>query len=339
MKSLQAEIARRANVSQSTVSRALRNHPALPRETCERIQMMARQLGYAANPLLSAVLGSVRRRENGCFLGTLAFLTAHPDRNSWKNVATYRDFLQGAKKRASEQGFAIEAHWAADPELTGKRLSDILQARGILGVILGARGPEGSFPELQWEHFAVERIGLSQRAPRFHCVVNHQIHTVRLVAGQLADRGYKRIGLAISMWQNEAVDENWKAGFLVWQNSLPEKQCVPIHAPQTLAEEPFLEWLKHAKPDAVIAVNPAVIGWLKQAGYGVPGDMGVALLDWHDNYGNVAGADQNNLLVGAVAVDQLLGQLRRNERGIPAQPLTTLIESTWHEGYTVRKAP
>ncbi|MGH8017851.1 MAG: helix-turn-helix domain-containing protein [Opitutaceae bacterium] len=38
MKSLQREISRIAGVSQSTVSRALRNHPALPGETCERIQ-------------------------------------------------------------------------------------------------------------------------------------------------------------------------------------------------------------------------------------------------------------------------------------------------------------
>jgi LacI family transcriptional regulator len=59
------------------------------------------------------------------------------------------------------------------------------------------------------------------------------------------------------------------------------------------------------------------------------------LLDWHKQYGEIAGADQNNRLVGEAAVDILLGQLRRNERGLPAHPRTTLIKSSWRDGATV----
>ena len=40
------ELAQRAGVSHSTVSRALNNHPALSRETVERIQQLARELNY-----------------------------------------------------------------------------------------------------------------------------------------------------------------------------------------------------------------------------------------------------------------------------------------------------
>lgn len=40
------ELARQAGVSHSTVSRALNNHPALARETVERIQQLARELNY-----------------------------------------------------------------------------------------------------------------------------------------------------------------------------------------------------------------------------------------------------------------------------------------------------
>lgn len=40
------ELARQAGVSHSTVSRALHNHPALARETVERIQQLARELNY-----------------------------------------------------------------------------------------------------------------------------------------------------------------------------------------------------------------------------------------------------------------------------------------------------
>ncbi|WP_081721867.1 helix-turn-helix domain-containing protein [Geminisphaera colitermitum] len=53
-------IADRAKVSRMTVSRALRNHPSLPRKTCERIQKIATELGCRANPLVSALMAQLR---------------------------------------------------------------------------------------------------------------------------------------------------------------------------------------------------------------------------------------------------------------------------------------
>ena len=332
MSSLQTRIARRARVSQSTVSRALSNNPVLPRSTCRRIQAIARQMGYVPNPLVSSVFGAMRRRQSRTNLGTLAFLTAHATRNGWKSIATYRDFFVGAEERAAEQGFAIETHWAAEPGLTGTRLGGILAARGILGVIVSTRGSTEAFPELPWENFALVRIGLSQRRLPFHCAVNHQFQTARLVAGQLAARGYVRIGLAMTTWQNEASDQGWLGGFLVWQQSQPASRRLPVNLLPALTAETFLDWFGHHRPDAVISVNPDVAIWLRTTNHRVPEDVGVALLDWHDNYGDIAGADQNSRLAGSAAVDILLGQLRRNERGIPAHPHTLLIESSWREG-------
>lgn len=336
MKSLQREISQIAGVSQSTVSRALRNHPALPRETCERIQAIARKLGYQENPLLSAVLGSMRRGRRETYFGTLGFLTAHQSADGWREIATYRDFFQGAKDRAEQQGFKLESHWAADPALSGRRLTDILRARGITGLLLGSRSPDARFAELDWEQFAVVRLGFSWSNQRFHCVVNHQVHTVRLVASELAARGYRRVGLAISRWQNEAVEHNWLAGFLAWQHLLPAAERVPVHQPEQLEQAEFLKWFRRHRPDACIAVNPQVQDWLKSSGHALLADVGFALLDWHDDHCDFAGADQGNRLVGSAAVDVAVGILRRNERGMPEHPHITLTKSSWHEGDTVR---
>lgn len=336
MKSLQHEISVLAKVSQSTVSRALHNHPGLPRETRERIQAIAKRLGYEENPLLSAVLGSVRRGRRQTFFGTLAFLTAHQTADGWKGGATYRDFFQGAKERAELQGFKLEPHWAADPALSGRRLTDILKARGIIGLLLGSRSPDARFTEMDWGQFAVVRLGFSWSNQRFHCVVNHQVHTVRLVAAELAARGYKRIGLAVSQWQNEAVEHNWLAGFLAWQHLLPVKERVPVHLPEQLERAEFLKWYRQHLPDACIAVNPLARDWLVAAGRSVPKDVGFALLDWHEEHAGIAGAAQGNKLVGAAAVDVATGQLRRNERGMAEHPRITLIRSAWHDGNTVR---
>jgi LacI family transcriptional regulator len=336
MSSLQSRIARRARISQSTVSRALNNHPALPRATCKRIQQIARQLGYVPNPLVSSVFSAMRRRQNRMSLGTLAFLSAHPTLDGWKKVATYRDFFLGAQARAIKQGFGLETHWAMEPGITGPRLGAILQARGIGGVIVSSRGSKEDFPELPWDKFALVRLGVSQMKLPFHCVVNHQFNTARLVAGELAARGYARIGLAVTAWQNEVVDQGWLGGFLVWQQSQPAARRVPAKIFPELFEETFMDWFRRHRPDAIIAVNPDVIDVLRAAKYRVPEDVGAALLDWHDNYGDIAGADQNNQMVGSKAVDILLSQLHRNERGIPDHPYRMLIESSWRDGATVR---
>ncbi len=63
------DIARVANVSHTTVSRALRNHPALSEETTLRIRQIADELGYVPNDVArglktsrSGVLGVIVRR-------------------------------------------------------------------------------------------------------------------------------------------------------------------------------------------------------------------------------------------------------------------------------------
>jgi LacI family transcriptional regulator len=337
MNSRQHRIARIAKVSQSTVSRALHNDPALPRATCLRIQALARRLGYDPNPLISSVFANLRRRPGRPQLGTLAFLTAHATRDAWRKRGTDHDFFLGVRECAAQHEFAVEAHWAAEPGMSGPRLNAILRARGISGVILSTRDADQQFIELAWDQFAFVRIGPSQRDFPLHCVVNHHYRTVRLVAEQLASRGYARIGIALSRWQNDVADQNWLAGFLVWQQSQPIRNRVPAHWVADLSESAFLAWFERHKPDAVISVNPDVLQWLRSTGVATPEKVGAALLDWHDDCGDMAGANQNSRLVGSVAVEILLGQLRQNSRGLPDHPQTTLIESSWRDGATVRQ--
>jgi len=293
------------------------------------------QLGYTPNQFVSSVFAQVRRSSDRKQMGAMAFLTAHGTRNGWREIATYRDFFMGAKERAVEQGFSVEAHWAAEPGMTGPRLNAILRARGIKGVIVSTRSASEKPLEMAWDQFALVRVGLAQKHLPCHCAVNHQVATMRLVAERLASRGYTRIGLVLSRWQNEVADQNWLAGYMVWQSMQPARNRVPIHLPDELAAKPLIGWLRMHRPDALISVNPDVLHWIKAAGFEVPGKVAFALLDWHGDYGEIAGADQNNRQVGAAAVDILLGQLRRNDRGLPAHPRITLIKSSWRDGVTV----
>ena len=79
----------------------------------------------------------------------------------------------------------------------------------------------------------------------------------------------------------------------------------------------------------MLTISSAIIPWL--ADIGLSRDR-FALLDWHEeDHRGLSGMDQNTTKVGAAAVELLLAQIRRNERGFPESPQTVLIESTWRE--------
>jgi len=50
--------------------------------------------------------------------------------------------------------------------------------------------------------------------------------------------------------------------------------------------------------------------------------------------GQLSGFDQRHDLHGALAVDLVVGQILRNERGIPKNPHHLLVEGCWSEGYS-----
>ena len=47
-----------------------------------------------------------------------------------------RKVIAGARHRAEQVGFALEEFWTSDRGMTERRLAQIIQARGIVGVVL-----------------------------------------------------------------------------------------------------------------------------------------------------------------------------------------------------------
>jgi LacI family transcriptional regulator len=79
-------VADAAGVSRATVSRALRNHPAIPETTRVRIRKVAAKLGLCENPVLSEAMRHVRSRR-GLSREVVAFLTSHATREGWRQYS------------------------------------------------------------------------------------------------------------------------------------------------------------------------------------------------------------------------------------------------------------
>ncbi|MBC7369076.1 MAG: hypothetical protein H7343_20080 [Undibacterium sp.] len=102
-------------------------------------------------------------------------------------------------------------------------------------------------------------------------------------------------------------------------------------------ETAIMRWLQREKPDVLISPGgeqlPAL---LKRRGWRVPEDIGLAWLACTRPGHACSGVCQNGELIGATAVDTLINLVERNERGLPAQATTLMVEGLWNEGRTLR---
>lgn len=329
-------VARAASVSQATVSLALRNHAGVSRGTRERILAAAAQLGYRPNAVVSTLIARVRLGRPVRYRATIAALTFWPDRRTWRtdNLAWQR-FYNGARARAAELGFVLEEFWVPTATLTPQRLQSILDARRIESAVVFPAPQPARLP-LAWDRLATCEIGFMLEEPRLHRVAHDHYEAVRTALAELRRRGYRRIGLVVDGIIGEKVQRKWLAAFTVHRpESGPfERDCVLVAGPRD--QPAFAAWHAAYRPDAIIAGGPLpVADWLREAGVRVPEQVAVAgLSNFHEAAG-YAGVVEKSDLVGAAAVDAVVAQLQRNERGIPEHAKETYVKGVWRDGSTV----
>ena len=327
-------IARRLKVSKVTVSNAMRGGGRVSEKTRHRVLKAATELGYRPNPLVAALMSDLRRKRSGrrC---TLAFLNFFPGREDWREHPTFVQFHQGAERRANELGYRVEAHWQGEVEGNGRRLGNILYARGIPGVVIAPLPANAIRVDLDWSRLATVAIGHTFREFNPHRVSNHQFHSIRLAMDKLVERGLRRIGLIVPRMDDEKVENAWIAGFIATQLHHDLPSIAPL-ATANFNAKTAIPWIREQKLDAVVSTNHHLLRWMTEAKLRVPEDVSFVHLDWSAAKGAMAGVNQCSDLIGAAAVDLLIEQLNNNEIGVPARAKTVLIDGEWHDGPSMR---
>jgi LacI family transcriptional regulator len=102
----QDHIAARLNISRTTVSRSLANHPAISAETRARVLAVAEELGYRPSP------GRILRRhsKNPRSL-TIGVLVGIPAENVVVATATFPYIIKGIRDRAEIERVSIDIHY------------------------------------------------------------------------------------------------------------------------------------------------------------------------------------------------------------------------------------
>lgn len=331
-------IADAVGVSKSAVSLALRNDPRISQATRDRVQKAAQAMGYRRNPVVDSLMTQLRAGYQPSFQANLALVNCSPTRDLTQNH-TFRRLREGVLRRAEQLGYGVEEFWLQQPDMRPQRLKQIMETRGIHGIILiAALTPEtvGDGYAKFWYSFACSVIGVTHLKDNLNCASNDQYLTARNATRKVIELGYERPLLVVPSADDALLEDKFSAGFYSSTRHLPTKNRLNFVAFDRENPGKAVERIQKLKPDVVITNKIELYDVLLDSGIRVPEDLGLVHLDWHDGISHLSGMRQNNRVVGSAGVDLVVGQLQKNEFGAQEFPQVVQIESKWVDGTTLR---
>lgn len=329
-------IAEACGVSTSTVSRALAEHPAVLPATRELIAAAAKRHGYTRNDLVGQVMSHLRVGGTQRFVGNLAMIHV-PSPGQPRLVPSQRRIIAGAQARAKELGFQLYEFSLGRDGLDVAGYARVLRARGVQGIIFLYSEPSPAMTDFPRQDYAMVEIDFGQREPILHTVCLDHHLTLTSSLARLQQLGYRRIGLFVTRFKDQRIEHRWSGSFASFQRHARDVGKVPILIADEIGEREFMQWYRSSRPDLVVGHIDDAIGWLERAGVAVPAKTAFFNLNWNERHHPCAGIDVRLELQGSVAVETLIAQIQRGERGLPENPRTIMIKGRWMDGPSLRR--
>lgn len=326
-------LARRAGLSVAAVSYALRGSPKVSAETIRRVRELAERLGYRPNARVSELMTHIRTARPARRGDVLALVWLEGRRGELDEFG--RAVLAGATRRAESRGFLAESFWMEEVEGSERRLAGILRARGVAGVVF-APVRERTRVELDWpwEEFPLAVVGMAEWNQPVSRAGHHHFEAMRLALRGLAAAGARRPACWLDREADERAHRGWRAAWLASDITGAARRLRLDEGASARrggrAEEAPAAWLRRVAPDALVVSHVKELELLRAAGWrGAP--ERTALLAWHPGL-EACGVDQGYDVIAESAVELVVAQLHRNERGLPDPPRMLLFPGRWRDG-------
>lgn len=330
------EIAAAARVSVMTVSLVLREQGRVSEAMRQKVKQTADQLGYRPDPALSALMTYRHERQTVRDYQTLAFVSNFSTQYGWKEEIYTRLYFEGAVNRAGKLGYRVEPFWMRQPRMTPERATQILESRGIKGLLVAPVPAAVARLELDWEKFCAVSLCRNLASPDINVVDHNHYQSMTLAWRELRQRGYRRVGYAIKEYSEEIAGRLWLGTMLIeQQRDLAQQKGIPPLVAPVWNRKVFAAWLARYRPDVVISPDIAAYRWLQELGWKIPDDIGFLWLEAVPEEG-ITGVCQHFENVGIASVDLVHLELIRSAYGIPSVRQTIGIDGNWYEGRTLR---
>ena len=338
-----SDIANLTGFSLMTVSRAMRNAPRVAAATRAKVLAAARKLDYRPDPHLTRMMQLVRSKKSIHVRATLAVIREHIPKDDLLSQSYQYVSTEDIRSRARGYGYEVDEFWLGRKGLLPQRLNEILYARGIEGIIVSPQSEQLPLRQLDYTNFSAVTFGYAMREPLLHIATSNMTLGIKNAAQALRDKGYRRIGIAVTKWIDDRSQFGYSGGMFHFQQSLPEEEVVPMlllpHNDIKHDFQIFAAWLEKHQPDALISFDNHVPNWLRKLKLRVPEDIGFVVHDWTPKMEHYAGINHRRDQVAAAAVDLVVSLLSHHEYGLPLVPRQIMITPTWVDGPSVRTQP
>lgn len=334
----QREIAAAAGVSVTAVSLALRNHPKVSAAVRARIQEIARNMGYRADPRISQLMGHLRATRVKRPLSKLAVLIPELTATQLKSYHPIMEMLAGAREEAKETGFELEVFHLVEPGMTSRRLRTILRTRGIQGIFVAPFASGVGRVDFDFTGFAAATAGYSIIEPLLHRSCPDYLQMMDETLEWVTRQGYRRVGFVLTYRPGGIGHKLFSSSFLYYQAQIPPADRVPILPKAQISDDALLRWIKQHQPDAIISAG-SVYDQLVRLRVPIPRKIKFSNIDLSEPPQDAAGVDHSYRLVGRETIRLILSQLLLNVSGVPAHPKIVLVDSHWRPGFTMPGNP
>ena len=320
------DIAKRANVSHATVSRALRRHPSISQSTSLRIQKIADEMAYVPNTVArglktkrSQILGVVVRRIDDPYFGSVL--------QGIESIVTAKDYSL----------FLAVSNRDVDRE---KEIIRLMSERRVDGVIFCST-QVGSEHEAQLKRFGVPSVLINNQGEEdiAYSVYHDDVSSSKEVTQHLIELGHTRIGF-LGHSKSGRITIDRYAGYCeaLKENNIPIHKNYFVEAPNGLAEggaigaKAFLALSK--RPTAIFCYNDVMaigaLQTLRNAGLRIPEDCSITGFDNTpvSKYATppLTTYDQPRFEIGVEAAKMMLNLLdEKEEKEEEASKIVTLI--------------
>jgi LacI family transcriptional regulator len=333
----QRDIARNLGINVSTVSLALRNNVRISAKLRAAVKAEAERVGYVPNALMGTLLTRLRTGRQAGFQGLLALVYLEENPKLFELYCDTTAWLRGANHRAHALGYVVEVTLGRDFGGDTGAMIARLRARGVDGVLM----PHTAFPRVPmeglarlWDAFPCVCFGCGKPYEvNSHYASNDDYATTYEATAHAHRAGRKRIALAMH-WRNDATTENRQSGGYFSYCLNHRLEPLPVFDFHTFEPSVFYEWFAKARPDCIISGGPLVRDLLIRLGRKIPEEVSLVSVTV-ENTPQWAGIMQHSEEVGEAAVDLLVGQVQRGERGVAKRPREVLIRGTWVRGETL----
>jgi LacI family transcriptional regulator len=337
------DIAKKVGVSKMTVSRVLREDPAVAEATRQKVLEAAAELGYAPNPKLARLMSEMaasRKKPNT--LGELAYISTEETEFGWKQFYHQMACFQGAEAEAKAYGYNLLPVWALSRRFSSKgRMNEFLWSRGVDGVIVPplGRGMIGKALDIDWDRFCSVQIGATLSEPKLNLVRHNHYEGMLKTLREMETLGYQRIGLCFSDDSDLRSYHRWASAYLYWRTMRGfSQQTLPTfhYTTGNVDLRAFQNWIQQNGITGIVGMSTKPMQTCLELGFKIPETLGFSVLDHPGQGSAVAGIDQVARQIGSMAVDILVMAVRKGAKGVSPHPVQSIIEGKWIPGGTLR---